>query len=167
MRGPQLGAIEPYAFEAWALSLQRIRKLQEQTSVGNNTVTLRKTAGDLCGLLGSLSNGHAAHGELVLPGERVNEGFVFGITQHCGIRHSDRIRDFSRLNLRDDVHVVLQSFLRIFYINASLKGTRRRIERCRQVRNFSVELSSRIGVSENRYRIAHAHIRKILLVDVG
>src|SRR5215472_4925551 len=161
MRGPQLGAIEPYAFEAWALSLQRIRKLQEQTSVGNNTVTLSETAGDLCGLLGSLSNGHAAHGELVLPGERVNEGFVFGI------RHSDRIRDFSRLNLRDDVHVVLQSFLRIFYINASLKGTRRRIERCRQVRNFSVELSSRIGVSENRYRIAHAHIRKILLVDVG
>ena len=41
------------------------------------------------------------------------------------------------------------------------------IERGRHIGNFSVELSSGIGVGHNRYRIAHAHIREVLLVHIG
>src|ERR1019366_1653546 len=147
------------------LTLQRIRKLQEQAAIPDDPVAGFQTAGNLRLPIQTFSERNRASAKLVRRCRGINKRLVLGIAQDSRIRERNGILNLARVYSRNHVHIFLQLFAGIVGLDARLHRPRARIQRSGHIRNAPVE---RFGISVrlNCDLIAYANVGQILLIDI-
>src|ERR1700693_5750151 len=148
-----------------SLALQRVGKLQEQTAIPDYLIAGLEAAGDLRLSFQAFAESNRAPAELVRRDLGINKGHVFAVAQNRRIRKRDGILDRPRSHRSGDIHVLLEFSAGITGLDAGLQGACVGIEGSGYIRDASLKnIGIRVGLDGDR--IAVAHVRQILLIDI-
>ncbi|MGH9528565.1 MAG: hypothetical protein ACRD2S_01455, partial [Terriglobales bacterium] len=93
--------------------MQRIRELDEKTSIPDNPVAGLYPAGDLRLTAKIFTQSYATPSKLVRANLDINKWLVLAVAKHSRIGQCNRIFDSSCVYRRRDVHVFLELLARI------------------------------------------------------
>src|SRR5208282_4856829 len=99
------------------LTLQRVRKLQEQAAISDDVITGIESRCNLGLSLEAFTQSDGAPSKLIRICLDVHEGLVFTVTQNGGIRYCNSVLDGARIHRCDHIHVLLQLLTGIAGLN--------------------------------------------------